>query len=232
MCSANQSLVSSKKSYNLETPPTNPNRVTISTAHSDLSSDEGVKPIKRKYFQNSISLLRTFPNSQDCVFKAVAVMKVSNLAGTVDLLREFPCHQTKVTISSSSPSIRVPGGLTTGTLAPPRQVRRNSTNTEVTRLTRQPENGNKRDRSSKDVSKWCIEGSSTSTAITKFIGKYLNMKLICSPEKLKFPQACVLCLHPYSGNRLTFDATDAMWPALELGLAMSKECGVDSVFQY
>jgi len=61
------------------------------------------------------------------------------------------------------------------------------------------------------------------------------MKLIRSPERLKFAQACVLCLHPYCGNRPTFDVADAMWRmlrALELDLAMSKECGVDAVFQY
>ena len=61
------------------------------------------------------------------------------------------------------------------------------------------------------------------------------MKLIRSPERLKFAQACVLCLHPYCGNRTTFDVIDAMWRmlrALELDLAMSKECGVDAGFQY
>jgi len=61
------------------------------------------------------------------------------------------------------------------------------------------------------------------------------MKLIRSPERLKFAQACVLCLHPYCGNRPTFDVADAMWRmlrALELDLVMSKECGVDAVFQY
>jgi len=61
------------------------------------------------------------------------------------------------------------------------------------------------------------------------------MKLTRSPEWLKFAQACVLCLHPYCGNRPTFDVADAMWlmlRALELDLARSKECGVDAVFQY
>ncbi|PUU76681.1 hypothetical protein B9Z19DRAFT_1066437 [Tuber borchii] len=56
-----------------------------------------------------------------------------------------------------------------------------------------------------------------------------------APEWLKFSQACVLCLHPYYGNRATFDVADAMLRmlrALELYLAMSKECGVDAVFQY
>ena len=60
---ANQSLVSSKKSYNLKAPPTNPNTVTISTDDNDLSSDEDVKPIKRKCFENSISLLKGFLGS-------------------------------------------------------------------------------------------------------------------------------------------------------------------------
>ena len=87
-----------------------------------------------------------------------------------------------------------------------------------------------------DVSKWCTERSNASTAVTKFIGKYfLDMKLIRSPERLKFAQACVLCLHPYCGNSPTFDVADAMWRmlrALELDLPMSKECGVDAVFQY
>ena len=61
------------------------------------------------------------------------------------------------------------------------------------------------------------------------------MKLIRSPERLKFAQACVLCLHPYRGHRPTFDVADAMWRmlrAMKLDLAMSKECGVDAVFQY
>ena len=62
------------------------------------------------------------------------------------------------------------------------------------------------------------------------------MKLIHSPERLKFAQACVLYLHPYYGNRpTTFDVADAMWRmirALELDLAMSKECSLDAVFQY
>ncbi|PUU73973.1 hypothetical protein B9Z19DRAFT_1068586 [Tuber borchii] len=44
---ANQSLVSSKKSYNLKAPPTNHNIVTISTDDGDLSQEEDVKPIKR-----------------------------------------------------------------------------------------------------------------------------------------------------------------------------------------
>ena len=87
-----------------------------------------------------------------------------------------------------------------------------------------------------DVSKWCTEPSNASTAVTKFIGKYfLDMKLIRSPERLEFAHACVLCLHLYCGNRPTFDVIDAMWRmlrALELDLAMSKECGVDAVFQY
>ena len=52
------------------------------------------------------------------------------------------------------------------------------------------------------------------------------MKLIRSPERLKFALVCVLCLHLYCGNRPTFDVADAMWRmlrALELDLAMSKE---------
>ena len=103
-------------------------------------------------------------------------------------------------------------------------------------MTRQLEDGNRRDRSTKDVSEWCTERSNASTAVTKLIGKYfLDMKLIRSPERLKFAQACVFCLHPYCGNRPTFDVADAMWCMLrapELDLAMSKECGVDAVFQY
>jgi len=61
------------------------------------------------------------------------------------------------------------------------------------------------------------------------------MELIRSPERLNFAKACVSCLHPYCGNRPTFDVSDAMWRmlrALELDLAMSKECGIDAVFQY
>ena len=65
-----------------------------------------MKPIKRTYFLNSIALLRGFPGSQNCIFKAAVVRKVSNPAGIVDLLRELVCRQTKVGISSSSPSIR------------------------------------------------------------------------------------------------------------------------------
>ena len=92
--------MSSKESYSINAPPTNPNIVTanILTDDSDLSSDEGVKPIKRKYFQNSISLLKGFPGSQNWVSKTVAVMKVSNLAVIVNLLRELVCRQTKVSI--------------------------------------------------------------------------------------------------------------------------------------
>ncbi|PUU77954.1 hypothetical protein B9Z19DRAFT_1127518 [Tuber borchii] len=147
---------------------------------------------------------------------AVVVMKAFNLVDTVDLQRELASRQTKV--------------------VPPRQGRCNAINTEVIRLTRQLEDGNRRDRSSKDVSKWCTERSNASTAVTKFIGNYfLDMKLIRSPERLKFVQACVLCRHLYCGNRPIFGVADAMWRmlrALGLDLAMSKECGVDAVFQY
>ena len=118
----------------------------------------------------------------------------------------------------------------------PHQARCNAINAEVIQLTRQLEEGNRRDRSTMDVSKWCTERSNASTAVTKFIGKYfLDMKLIRSPERLKFAQACVRCLHPYCGNSPTFDVSDAMWRmlrALELDLAMSKQCGIDAVFQY
>ena len=119
---------------------------------------------------------------------------------------------------------------------PPHKVKCNTINAEVIQLTCQLEDGNKLNRSTKDVSKWCTERSNASAAVTKFIGKYfLDIKLICSPERLKFAQACVLCLHPYCGNRPTFDVADAMWRmilVLGLDLAMSKECGFDSVFQY
>ena len=110
---ANQSLVSSKKPYNLKAPPTNLNTVTIPTDDNDPSSDEDVKPIKRKYFENSISLLKEFPGSQKWVSKTAAVTKVFNLAGIVDLLRELVYRQTKVRISSTSPSIRILEKLTT-----------------------------------------------------------------------------------------------------------------------
>jgi len=61
------------------------------------------------------------------------------------------------------------------------------------------------------------------------------MGLIRSPERLNFSKACVLCLHPYCGNRPTFDVADAMWRmlrALELDLEMSNDCGVDALFEY
>ena len=80
-----------QESYNLNSPPTNPDAVLISTDDGDLSSDKDVKPIKRKYFQNSISLLRGFPGSQSFVSKAAVMMKVSNLAGIADLLQELFC---------------------------------------------------------------------------------------------------------------------------------------------
>jgi len=115
---ANQSLVSSKKSYNLKAPPTNPNTVTTPIDDGDLSSGEDVVPIKRMYFQNSISLVKGFPGSQNWVSKAVAVMKAFNLADTVDLLRELVCRQTKVAISST-PSIRILQELTTSPSSTP-----------------------------------------------------------------------------------------------------------------
>ena len=98
--SVNQPSVSSKESYNLNAPPTNPDTVTASssTDDSDLSSDEDAKPIKRTHFQNSVSLLKGFPGSQNWVSKTVAMMKVSNLAVIVNLLRELVCRQTKVSI--------------------------------------------------------------------------------------------------------------------------------------
>ncbi|PUU73866.1 hypothetical protein B9Z19DRAFT_1134259 [Tuber borchii] len=77
--------------------------------------------------------------------------------------------------------------------------------------------------------------SLASTAVTKFIEEYfLDMELILSPERFQFSQVC-FCLHHYCGNRPTFDIADTMWRilrALELDLAMSKECDLDSVFQY
>ena len=66
-------------------------------------------------------------------------MKVFNLAGTVDLLRELACRQTKVGTSSSSPSIRILQKLTTSPSSTPRQVLCNVINHEVIRLTRQLE---------------------------------------------------------------------------------------------
>ena len=108
----------SKKSYNFNALLANPKTVTISTDGSDLSSNEDVKPIKRKCFQNSISLLKGFQGSQNCVSKAVAVMKAFNLADTVDLLRELVCRQTKVAISST-PSIRILQELTTSPSSTP-----------------------------------------------------------------------------------------------------------------
>jgi len=45
-----------------------------------------MKSIKRNYFQNSITLLRRFPSSQNSVSKAVVMMKVSNVAGIVNLI--------------------------------------------------------------------------------------------------------------------------------------------------
>ncbi|KAG0640061.1 hypothetical protein HOY80DRAFT_1022128 [Tuber brumale] len=119
---------------------------------------------------------------------------------------------------------------------PPRHVRRIAINKKVTRLTRQLEDADRRDRSSKDVSKWCTERSNVSTLVTSFIAKYyLDMKLIRARERLKFAQACVKCLLPYCGNRPTFDVADAMWRmlrALDLDLEMSKESGIDAVFKY
>ena len=164
------------------------------------------------------------------------MMKVFNLAGTIDLLRELVYRQTGT--SSSLSSIRILQKLTTSTsgMIPPRQVRHNAINTVVIRLSRQLEDGNRRDRSTRNVRKWCSKRSNAGTAVTKLIGNYfLDMKLISPPERLKFAQACVLCLHPYCGNRLSFDVADAMWrmlQTLKLDLAMSKECRVDLVFQY
>ncbi|KAG0640070.1 hypothetical protein HOY80DRAFT_1022130 [Tuber brumale] len=118
---------------------------------------------------------------------------------------------------------------------PPRHVRCIAINKKVASLTRQLEDADKRDRSSEDVSKWCTERSNASTLVTNFIAKYyLDMKLIRAPERLKFAQACVKCLHPYCGNRPTFDVADAMWRmlrALELDLEMSKDSGIDAVFK-
>ncbi|PUU82620.1 hypothetical protein B9Z19DRAFT_1074394 [Tuber borchii] len=189
---ANQPLVPSRKSYNLNAPPAHPKTVTISTDHSDLSSNEDANSIKRRRRDESL--------------------------------------QSRRYRRSATRARRPPKNIL------PRQVLCNAINTEVIRLTRQLEDGNRRDRSTKDVSKWCTQRSNASTAVTKFIGKYfLDMKLIRSLERLKFAQACVLCLHPYCGNRPTFDVADAMWRmlrALELDLAMSKECGVYAVFQY
>ena len=104
---ANRSLMSSNKTYNLKPPLTNLNTVTISTDDNDFSSDEDVKPVKRKYFRNSIALQRGFPGSQNSVCEATVVKKVSNPAGIADLLPELVCHQTKVGISSSSPEISI-----------------------------------------------------------------------------------------------------------------------------
>jgi len=73
---------------NLKALPTNPSVVTISTDR-DLSSRVDVRSVKRKYILSSISLLKGFPGSRNCLSKAVAVMKAFNLAGTVDLGREF-----------------------------------------------------------------------------------------------------------------------------------------------
>ncbi|PUU72474.1 hypothetical protein B9Z19DRAFT_1069737 [Tuber borchii] len=68
-----------------------------------------------------------------------------------------------------------------------------------------------------------------------------SMKILPGPEidpltgMAQLVPAGFLCRHPYCGNHPTFDVADAMWRmrrALELDLAMSKECGVDAVFQY
>ncbi|CUS11284.1 unnamed protein product [Tuber aestivum] len=118
---------------------------------------------------------------------------------------------------------------------PPLHARRHAINKKVDRLTRQLQDADRRDRSAKDVSKWCTERSDASAAVTKFIARYyLDMNLITSPARLKFAEACVNCLKPYCGNRPTFDVCDAMWRmlrALELDLETAKGCGIDTLFK-
>ncbi|RPA89924.1 hypothetical protein L873DRAFT_1821970 [Choiromyces venosus 120613-1] len=119
---------------------------------------------------------------------------------------------------------------------PPPGVLLGNVNAEAIQLTLKLQNGNRRDRSTKEIKLWCRERTVASTAVTKFLGKYyLDMKLIRSRERLRFAKACVACLHPYHGNRPTFDICDAMWRmlrALELDLEMSAASGVAEVFKY
>ncbi|KAG0133432.1 hypothetical protein HOY82DRAFT_641121 [Tuber indicum] len=142
--------------------------------------------------------------------------------------------QSPVIISSDESDLSA-NELIKANKLPPRRIRHIAINKKATRLTRQLEEADRRDRTTKDVSKWCTERSNASTPVTNFIAKYyLDMKLIRPLERLKFAKACVKCLRPYCGNRPTFDVADAMWRmlrALELDLEMSKECGVDTVFQ-
>ncbi|KAG0640067.1 hypothetical protein HOY80DRAFT_1136262 [Tuber brumale] len=97
----------------------------------------------------------------------------------------------------------------------PPHVRHISINTKVTHLGHQLQDAHQGDRSSKDVSKWCTELINESTLATQFIPKHhLYTRSIRAPERLKFANACVNCLHLGCGNLPTFAVATAMWRVL------------------
>jgi len=131
----NQPLVSSKQSYTLNPPPTNPSPVTISTGDSDLSWNKDVKHIKCNYCLKFTCTAEEIPklSYRNCVSKQV-VIKVSNLAGIVNLLRELDCHQIRVR-HFVSPSVHILKKLDyLQTPPPPGQVGLNAINTDGIRL--------------------------------------------------------------------------------------------------